>query len=90
VFEFAVLAALLHRALATEPQRRQRAIAPAFVLAALYAASDEVHQLSVPERTASLSEYRLDLLGTSLGLGLSQWWARLSVRQARRHRGEGA
>jgi len=76
VFEFAVLAALLHRALAAEPQRRQRAVAPAFVLTALYAASDEVHQLFVPERTASLAEYGLDLLGTSLGLGVSQWRTR--------------
>jgi VanZ family protein len=76
VFEFAVLAALLHRALAAEPQRRQRAVAPAFVLTALYAASDEVHQLFVPERTASLAEYGLDLLGASLGLGVSQWRTR--------------
>jgi VanZ family protein len=90
VFEFAVLAALLHRALAAEPQRRQRAVAPAFVLTALYAASDEVHQLFVPERTASLSEYGLDLLGTSVGLGVSQLWACLRFRQAPRHRAEGA
>ena len=90
VFEFAVLAALLHRALAADPRRRRRAVAPAFALAALYAASDEVHQLFVPERTASLAECGLDLLGTSLGLGLSQWWARLSFRQARRRRGQGA
>jgi VanZ family protein len=89
VFEFAVLAALLQRALATEPQRRQRAVTPAFLLSALYAASDEVHQLFVPERTASPAEYGLDLLGTSLGLGVSQWWAYLSARRARRRRGEG-
>jgi VanZ family protein len=83
VFEFAVLAALLHRALATDPQRRQRAVAPAFVLTALYAASDEVHQLFVPERTASLAEYGLDLLGTLAGLSVRQWWVQ-------RHRKEGA
>jgi VanZ family protein len=77
VFEFAVLAALLHRALAADPQRRKRAVAPAFLLTALYAASDEVHQLFVPERTASLAEYGLDLLGTSLGLAVSLWRARL-------------
>jgi VanZ family protein len=83
VFEFAVLAALLHRALAAEPQRRQQAVAPAFVLTALYAASDEVHQLFVPERTASLAEYGLDLLGTLLGLSVRQWWVQ-------RHREEEA
>ena len=83
VFEFAVLAALLHRALAAEPRRRQRAVAPAFALTALYAASDEVHQLFVPERTASLAEYGLDLLGALLGLSVRQWWVR-------RHREEEA
>ncbi len=83
VFEFAVLAALLHRALAADPQRRNRAVAPAFALTALYAASDEVHQLFVPQRTASLAEYGLDLLGTSLGLAVTLWWVQ-------RHRKEGA
>jgi VanZ family protein len=82
VFEFAVLAALLRRALATEPQRRQRAVAPALVLTALYAASDEVHQLLVPGRTASLSEYGLDLLGASLGVAVSEWWGRLPSRRS--------
>ncbi len=76
VFEFAVLAALLHRALAADPRRRERAAARAFALTALYAASDEVHQIFVPERTATPTEYALDLLGASLGLGLSHWWAR--------------
>jgi VanZ family protein len=90
VFEFGVLAALLQRALAAEPQRRQQGLAAAFFLTALYAASDEVHQLFVPERTASLSEYGLDLLGMSLGLGVSQLWARLRIRQAPRRRGEEA
>ena len=83
LFEFAVLAALLHRALAAEPRRRQRADAPAFVLTALYAASDEVHQVFVPERTATPTEYGLDLLGALLGLSVRQWWVR-------RHREEEA
>ena len=77
VFEFAVLAALLHRALAADPPRRKRAVAPAFVLTALYAASDELHQIFVPERTATPAEYGLDLLGASLGLWVSLWRARL-------------
>jgi VanZ family protein len=83
VFEFAVLAALLHRALATDPRRQERAAAAAFALTALYAASDEVHQLFVPERTASLAEYGLDLLGTLLGLSAGRWWARVSGRRSR-------
>ena len=82
VFEFAVLAALLHRALAADPRRRQRAVAPAFVLTALYAASDEVHQLFVSERTATPAEYGLDLLGASLGLAVRRWWARWTSRRS--------
>jgi VanZ family protein len=76
VFEFAVLAAFLHRALGAEPRRRRRSTALAFSLTALYAASDEVHQVFVPERIASAAEYGLDLLGTSLGLAVSHWLAR--------------
>jgi VanZ family protein len=82
VFEFAVLAALLHRALAADPQRRERAAVSAFALTALYAASDEVHQIFVPDRTATPTEYGLDLLGASLGLSVSQWWARRFSRRS--------
>jgi len=77
VFEFAVLAALLHRALSAGPERHRPA-ALAFALTALYAASDEVHQVFVPERTATPTEYGLDLLGASLGVLVSR-------RRARRH-----
>jgi VanZ family protein len=83
VFEFAVLAALLHRVLAADPRRQQRAVVSAFALTALYAASDEVHQVFVPERKATPVEYGLDLLGALLGLSVRQWWFR-------RHREEEA
>jgi VanZ family protein len=73
VFEFAVLAALLHRVLAADPRRQQRAVVSAFALTALYAASDEVHQVFVPERKATPVEYGLDLLGALLGLSVRQW-----------------
>jgi len=76
VFEFAVLAALLERSLAADPRRRQRAVPQAFILTALYAASDELHQLFVPERTATPAEYALDLLGAVLGLSVRRWWLR--------------
>jgi VanZ family protein len=86
VFEFAVLTALLRRAPAAGSRRKRRTAARAFAIAALYAASDEVHQMFVPERTATPTEYALDLLGASLGLGLSHWWA----RAASQHSGAGA
>ena len=82
VFEFAVLAALLHRALGAGPARGGRPAALAFALTALYAASDEVHQVFVPERTATPVEYGLDLLGASLGVVVSRRWAACAAKRA--------
>ena len=83
VFEFGVLAALLHRILSAGPARHRRPAALAFLLTALYAASDEAHQALVPERIASPAEYGLDLLGASLGLAVSRRRIPLPVRRAR-------
>ena len=73
--EYAVLALLLWRALRKPisgdsrpwswPQARR-----AFLVAACYAASDEVHQAFVPSRDAAVADVLLDTLGAALGLGL--------------------
>ena len=42
----------------------------AVLLVALYAASDEVHQLFVPNRQASIVDVMIDTTGAVLGLGL--------------------
>ena len=73
VAEYAVLALLLWRAL-RKPQRgdawpwQWSEAGLALGLTSLYAASDELHQLFVPSRQASLRDVLLDTLGGAIGL----------------------
>jgi VanZ family protein len=60
VTEYAILGALLLRALSRE--------APAFLAALAYAASDELHQHFVRGRHASPIDVAIDALGITLGL----------------------
>jgi VanZ family protein len=60
--EFAVLAALLLRALGRE--------LPAFLLAVAYAATDELHQHFVEGRNASPLDIGIDAAGAAIGLAL--------------------
>jgi hypothetical protein len=48
----------------------------ALVLAALYGASDELHQAFVPGRGASVIDVGIDALGASVGLALAAAWQR--------------
>jgi len=75
--EFAVLGALLLRALGSE----RAALALAFGIA--YAASDELHQLFVPGRRGSVLDVLIDAVGVALGVAL---WRRLSRRTPRLRR----
>lgn len=83
--EYAVLAVLLARAL-----RAARGLAPgwdwraarlAWLLATLYAVSDEFHQHHVPSRTASPTDVVIDAVGALTGLLL--WWLWNRWRRAR-------
>jgi VanZ family protein len=65
--EYAVLGALLARALAAGGQPLARAFAWALVVGALYGASDELHQAFVPGRDASALDWTADAAGTALG-----------------------
>ena len=58
--EFAVLGALLARALRREPA--------AFVLGSLYAVTDEVHQSFVDGRVGSPLDWTIDTVGVALGV----------------------
>jgi VanZ family protein len=60
--EYAILAALLFRAM--------RLFAPAFIVAAIYAALDEFHQSFVASRTASPWDVAIDCVGALVGLAL--------------------
>jgi len=58
--EYAILAALLYRALSR--------FAPAFLVAAVYAGLDEFHQSFVASRTASVWDVAIDCVGALIGL----------------------
>ena len=73
--EYAVLALLLWRALRqpvpgdTRPWSWREA-ARALLIAACYAATDELHQTFVPSRDGTVTDVLMDTLGAALGLGL--------------------
>ena len=71
--EYAVLACLLWRALRKSPGPNARSwqwseAGLVLVLAALYAASDEIHQTFVPSRQGSVGDVLLDTIGAAIGL----------------------
>ncbi|HEX4639798.1 MAG TPA: VanZ family protein [Chthoniobacterales bacterium] len=65
--EYAILSALLHRALGFY---RERVFGLALIIAALYAALDEFHQSFVTSRTASPWDVGIDCIGALAGLAL--------------------
>jgi VanZ family protein len=81
---YALLAALLVRALASGRMAgvTARVAIGAFLLATLYGATDEFHQLFVPGRTASFADLAADALGAAAAVGLLLAWA--IIRRQRR------
>lgn len=65
--EYAVLGALLLRALRREPL--------AFALGSAYAATDEVHQMFVSGRQGSVLDWLVDTVGVALGVVIYSRWA---------------
>ena len=68
--EYAILAALLLRALSNRAGGHWRAFRVAVFLAWFYALTDEFHQRYVPGRTADWSDILVDWLGAVAGAGL--------------------
>ena len=65
--EYAILAALLYRALR---RHRDRVLIISFIVAALYAALDEFHQSFVASRTGSPWDVTIDCIGAAIGLAI--------------------
>ncbi|MFQ6000683.1 MAG: VanZ family protein [Anaerolineae bacterium] len=66
LFEYAVLAILLHRGVGDDDGWR------ALLIGGLYALSDEFHQGFVPGRNAELLDLAFDILGIVLGLYMAK------------------
>jgi VanZ family protein len=66
-FEYAVLAALLGRALLGEGLSAVTTVVAAVLLASAYGASDEYHQRFVPMRSSDVQDWMVDVFGSSLG-----------------------
>src|SRR5262245_49173054 len=65
--EYAGLGFLLCRALKGERVGSHASLAFAIVIASAYAASDELHQLFVPERQADILDWVADMFGAGCG-----------------------
>ncbi len=52
----------------------------AWILTALYAASDEIHQGFTPGREPTAMDWGIDMAGATLALGFQFLWRRRSVR----------
>jgi VanZ family protein len=82
---FALLTTLLVRALASARIRdvTGRIALVAIGLATLYGATDEVHQIFVPGRTAAFDDLAADALGAVTAAGLLLAWAIIRRRRRR-------
>ena len=88
-FEFAVLGALLSRALAGGRSPSWRVMGTAVLLAWIYALLDEWHQSFVPGRSADWHDVVFDWLGAVLGAWLwSRWWGIRSRGRLEREGGD--
>lgn len=68
--EYAILAALLCRALRMGHNNLRHAGVLSFVIAAVYAALDEFHQSFVPSRTGAAQDVAIDCGGALIGLAI--------------------
>lgn len=71
------------RAVVASAALSRRYVAIVIVLGAVFAASDEVHQMYVPGRSAEISDWLADMAGMLAAVGISWLHARHSIRQRR-------
>jgi VanZ family protein len=86
VTEYALLAPVLYHTLrpSTEDGWHLRLGLLSILGSALYAASDELHQLFVPGRNGSVSDWCIDMAGATLGISAVYLWARLFPQNSKR------
>ncbi|HXG24630.1 MAG TPA: VanZ family protein [Chthonomonadales bacterium] len=75
LFEYAVLMLLAVRAIQYgRPHLRTRSVLIAFVITALFAVTDEIHQSFVPSRTALPTDVLIDITGATIATVLLLIW----------------
>lgn len=77
---FALLALFYRRGLRHENVLGTALICGAWLLTALYAASDEFHQGFTPGREPTVMDWCIDMTGATLALALQTLWQRKSGR----------
>jgi VanZ family protein len=81
VLEFAVLGALLLRALSQDKPVTKRDLLLALIVVALYGAGDEFHQRFTPGRSSEGVSVMFDVAGGLIGALGYRWW--VSTKKAR-------
>jgi len=79
--EYFILGALLVRAFwnsALNPNYKY-ILAASILIAAIYGASDEFHQLFTPERSCEFFDFLADVIGSGIGAGLYSYKERIST-----------
>lgn len=74
VTEYAILGALVLRALDEPDRKPARVVLGTILLCAMYAMIDEYHQTYVASRVGAVSDVLLDTGGASLGAGVALWF----------------
>ena len=83
--EYAVLAILIYRLLASYPAlARSYVLGGTFVIASGYGLTDELHQFFVYGRDSSFVDFGMDALGALAGLILAAQWGNFQVRRRRK------
>ena len=83
---YAVLTLVLYRTLrpSTENSWHSRSALISIAGSAVYAASDEFHQLFVPGRHGLVSDWCVDMVGVVLGISVVRLWTWLSSAKSKR------
>ena len=74
LIEFAILGALVMRAISANRPVTKREIIITLIIVVLYCASDEFHQRFTPGRSSELASVLFDALGGLIGVGVWKLW----------------
>jgi VanZ family protein len=83
--EYLILAALIHTALYNGKADTWKLAMITIIIVAVYAASDELHQLFVPYRSSDVVDWLCDLGGGVLGTFVSMLFLRFWLFSCQRH-----